>query len=132
VTELATTVSAEVPATPGFVQVLRNVAAGVAAREDMPIDQIEEVRLAVTEAASLLLEETEGSTSLRMTIGRDADALDVTLSSDGRADPWPSDRALASWPWLVVKGLTDGIRAERRDAVGPSIGFTKRLERVGR
>lgn len=98
----------------------------------MPIDQIEEVRLAVTEAASLLLEETAEATSLRMTIGRDADVLDVTLSSDGQAAPWPSDRALASWPWLVVKGLTDGIRAEKRDGEGPSISFTKRLERVGR
>jgi serine/threonine-protein kinase RsbW len=131
VTELATAVSAEVPATAVFVQVLRNVAAGVAARLDMPIDQIEEIRLAVTEAASLLLDEVE-ATSLRMTIARDADALDITLSSDGRADQWPSDRALASWPWLVVKGLTDEIRAERRDGEDPSIGFTKRRERVHR
>lgn len=130
-TELATVVSAEVPATPGSVQVLRNIAAGVAARLDMPIDQIEEVRLAVTEAASVLLEEAE-ATSLRMTIGRDAEALDVTLSSDGQADQWPSDRAVASWPWLVVKGLTDEIRTDRSDGMGPSIGFTKRLERVGR
>lgn len=98
----------------------------------MPIDQIEEVRLAVTEAASLLLEEAEDAATLRMTIGRDAYALDVTLTSDGQVDPWPSDSALASWPWLVVKGLTDGIRAERRDGEGPSIVFTKRLERVGR
>lgn len=130
-TELPTAVSAEVPATPGFVQVLRNVAAGVAARLDMPIDQIEEVRLAVTEAASLLLDEVD-ATILRMTIDRDADALEVTLSSDGQADQWPSDRALASWPWLVVKGLTDEIQAERRDGEGPSIRFTKRRERVGR
>ncbi|MDQ4107820.1 MAG: ATP-binding protein [Actinomycetota bacterium] len=130
-TELATNVSAEVPATAGFVQVLRNVAAGVAARLDMPIDQIEEVRLAVTEAASLLLEEAD-ATSLRMTIGRDGDALDVTLSSDGQADEWPSDRAVASWPWLVVKGLTDEIRADRGDGEGPSIRFTKRLGRAGR
>jgi serine/threonine-protein kinase RsbW len=131
VTELATAVSVEVPATPGFVQVLRNVAAGVAARLDMPIDQVEEVRLAVTEAASLLLDEVEAA-SLHMTIGRDANALDVTLSSDGDADQWPSDRALASWPWLVVKGLTDEIRAERRDGEDPSISFTKRRERVTR
>ncbi len=130
-TELATNVSAEVPATAGFIQVLRNVAAGVAARLDMPIDQIEEVRLAVTEAASLLLEEAD-ATSLRMTIGRDGDALDVTLSSDGQADEWPSDRAVASWPWLVVKGLTDEIRADRGDGEGPSIRFTKRLGRAGR
>ena len=39
---------------------------------------------------------------------------------------------MASWPWLVVKGLTDEIRAERRDGDRPSIGFTKRHERVER
>jgi serine/threonine-protein kinase RsbW len=131
VTDLPTVVSAEVPAVPGFVQVLRTIAAGVAARLDMPIDQVEEVRLAVTEAASLLLDEVD-ATSIRMTIGRDAGALDVRLSADGHADPWPSDRALASWPWLVVKGLTDEIRAERHDGDGPSIRFIKRLERVDR
>lgn len=130
-TDLPTVVSAEVSATPGSVQVLRNVAAGVAARLDMPIDQIEEIRLAVTEAASLLLDEAE-ATVLRMIIGRDPEVVDVTLSSDGRADPWPSDRALASWPWLVIKGLTDEIQAELRDGDSPSIRFTKRHERADR
>jgi serine/threonine-protein kinase RsbW len=131
VTDLPITVSAEVPANPDFVQVLRNIAAGVAARLDMPIDQIEEIRLAVTEAASLLLDEVDAA-SLRMSIGRDTDAMDVTLSADGHADQWPSDRALASWPWLVVKGLTDEIEAARHDGNGPSIRFTKRRERVDR
>jgi serine/threonine-protein kinase RsbW len=131
VTNLPTAVSVDVPATAVFFQVLRNVVAGVAARMDMPIDQIEDIRLAVTEAASLLLEEGD-ATSLRMTIGRDGDTLDVTLTSDGRADPWPTDRVMASWPWLVVKGLTDEIRADRGDGAGPSIGFTKGRERVDR
>lgn len=129
--DLPTAVSAEVPATPEFVQVLRNVAAGVAARLDMPIDQVEEVRLAVTEAASLLLEEADAD-SLHMTIGRGGDSLDVTLTSDGRVDQWPTDRVLSSWPWLVVKGLTDEIRADRGDGSGPSISFTKARERVHR
>jgi serine/threonine-protein kinase RsbW len=131
VTNLPTAVSVDVPATAVFFQVLRNVVAGVAARMDMPIDQIEDIRLAVTEAASLLLEEGD-ATSLRMTIGRDGDTLGVTLTSDGRADPWPTDRVMASWPWLVVKGLTDEIRADRGDGAGPSIGFTKGRERVDR
>lgn len=130
-TDLPSAVFVEVPATPGSVQVLRNVVAGVAARLDMPIDQIEDVRLAVTEAASLLLDEAEAAV-LRMTIGSDAEALEVTLSSDGETEPWPSESALASWPWLVVKGLTDEIRAERPDGEGPSIRFTKRHERVDR
>jgi serine/threonine-protein kinase RsbW len=124
-------VSAEVPATAEFVQVLRNVAAGVGARLDMPIDQIEEVRLAVTEAASLLLEEAP-ATSLRMTIRRSDDALDVAISSDGSTDPWPSDRALTSWPWMVVRGLSDDVRLERDGQGGPSVVFQKRSERVDR
>lgn len=129
--ELPTAVSADVPATPESVQVLRNVAAGVAARMDMPIDQIEEIRLAVTEAATLLLNEAE-ATSMRMTVARDDESIEITLSSDGNPDPWPSDRALASWPWLVVKGLTDDVRADLVEDERPSIGFSKRRERVAR
>jgi serine/threonine-protein kinase RsbW len=130
-TTLPTAVSVDVPATPEFVQVLRIVAASVAARLDMPIDQIEDIRLAVAEAGSLLLQETQ-ATSLRMTIGRDRETLDVTLMSDGREDPWPTDRVLASWPWLVVKGLTDEVRADRAEGAGPTISFTKGRERVAR
>ena len=130
-TDLPTAASVDVPASPAFVQVLRNVVAGVAARLDMPIDQIEDIRLAVTEAASILLGEGD-PTMLRMTIGRDDDSLDVTLTSDGRVDPWPSERVMASWPWLVVKGLTDQLRADQGDGAGPSIGFTKGRERVDR
>lgn len=128
---LPTAVSVEVPATPEFVQVLRHVAAGVAARVDMPIDLIEEIRLAVTEASSILLDEAEAST-LSMRIGRDEDSLEVTLSSDATVEPWPTEQALASWPWLVVKGLTDELRADRGADGEPTIGFRKQRERVVR
>jgi serine/threonine-protein kinase RsbW len=121
-------VSAEVPATPDFVQVLRNVAAGVAARADMPIDQIEEIRLAVTEAASLLLTEALGTT-LRMTIRRDADLLDVELSSDRTTGSWRTDRIETSWAWIVVSGLTDDVQLDREGARAPSIAFVKRRDR---
>ncbi|MGH7540790.1 MAG: ATP-binding protein [Gemmatimonadota bacterium] len=128
---LPTAVSADVPATAEFVQILRNVAAGFAARLDMPIDQIEEVRLAVTEGATLLLDEA-GATTLRMSIGREGDALVTVISCDGRASAWPTDRALASWPWLVVKGLTDEVDLDRDGDGALAIAFTKRRERVAR
>jgi serine/threonine-protein kinase RsbW len=128
---LTAAVTVEVPATPEFVQVLRHVAAGVAARVDMPIDLIEEVRLAVTEASSILLDQAQAS-ALRMRIGRDDDSLEVTLSSDAVVEPWPTEHALASWPWLVVKGLTDELRAERGNDGEPTIGFRKQRERVAR
>lgn len=130
-TNLPTAVSVDVPATAVFIQVLRNVVAGVAARLDLPIDEIEDIRLAVTEAASLLLEDGD-ATSLQMSIGRDGDTMEVILTSDGRVDPWPTDRVTASWPWLVMKGLTDEVRADRAEGAGPSIGFTKRRVRVDR
>jgi serine/threonine-protein kinase RsbW len=131
VPSLPTAVTVEVPATPEFVQVLRHVAAGVAARVDMPIDLIEEIRLAVTEASSILLDEAEASI-LSMRIGRDDDSLEVTLSSDATVEPWPTEQALASWPWLVVKGLTDELRADRGSDGEPTIGFRKQRERVAR
>jgi serine/threonine-protein kinase RsbW len=131
VSDLPAAVSAEVPATADFVQILRNVAAGVAARLDMPIDQVEEVRLAVTEAATLLLDQADTSL-LRMSVGRDADAILVTISSDGSVETWPSEGALTSWPWLVVKGLTDEVRLDRAGDGALSIVFRKRCERVGR
>jgi serine/threonine-protein kinase RsbW len=131
VSQLPTAVTVEVPATPGFVQVLRHVAAGVAARVDMPIDLIEEVRLAVTEASSILLDQA-GASTLSMRIGRDDDSLEITLSSDVAVEPWPTEHALASWPWLVVKGLTDELRADRGDDGKPTIGCRKHRERVAR
>jgi serine/threonine-protein kinase RsbW len=118
-------ISAEVPATAEFVQVLRNVAAGVAARLDMPIDQIEEIRLAVAEAASLLLAETAG-TNLRLAIRRDDDVIDVTLASDGGTDGWVAERIEASWAWLVLQRLSDDVRWGRDERHDPSIGFAKR------
>jgi serine/threonine-protein kinase RsbW len=121
-------VSAQVPATADFVHVLRNVAAGVASRLDMPIDQIEELRLAVTEGATLLLDEAR-STVLRMSLRRDAQTLEVVLSSDGVTDPWPSERALASWPWVVLRGLTDEVRLDRDGGGSLAVAFTKRSER---
>ena len=129
--DLPTAVSAEVPATAGFVQVLRNVAASVASRLDMPIDQIEELRLAVAEGAALLLDETDAA-RLRLSIGSRTDAIDVVISSDGTTATWPSERALASWPWLVLRGLTDGARIDRNGDGALAIAFTKRSERVDR
>jgi serine/threonine-protein kinase RsbW len=127
VTTLPEVVSAEVPATPDFVQVLRNVAAGVAARADMPIDQIEEIRLAVTEAASLLLTEALGTT-LRMSIRRDTDVVDVELSSDGTSGSWRTDRIESSWAWIVVSGLSDEVALDREGSHPPSIAFVKRRD----
>jgi serine/threonine-protein kinase RsbW len=49
------TVELRVPAATAFVAVLRSVTAGLAARCDLTLDEIEDLRIAVDEASALLL-----------------------------------------------------------------------------
>jgi serine/threonine-protein kinase RsbW len=94
------------PASPETLGVLRNVAASVGARADLPFDRLDELRIAVDEAATLLL--GAGAAGLSLDIDpSSAAALRVRLRSDGPVEGWPGDRS-ASWGWRVVSELTDG------------------------
>ena len=58
--------------------------------------------------------------------------MEVTLTSDGRSDPWPTDSVTASWPWLVMRGLTDEVRAERAEGRRSLDRFHQASEHVDR
>ena len=97
-----------VPADAGSVHVLRAVAASVAARLDLSIDDVEEMRIAIDEAASLLLQLHAQATVLRAELTADAGALTTRLSSDAAlSSDWPPPGAEESWPWRVITGLSD-------------------------
>jgi serine/threonine-protein kinase RsbW len=53
-------VELDVPAHPAYVAVVRTAAAGLAARADLTLDRIEDLRIAVDEACALLLHRREG------------------------------------------------------------------------
>src|SRR6478735_3271011 len=57
-TTLSDTVDLRVPADPAYLAVLRTATAGLAARLDLTLDEIEDLRIAVDEACALLLEHT--------------------------------------------------------------------------
>lgn len=81
----------------------RTVASSVCAQLDFPIDQLDDVRLAVDEACSLLLAETDGS-DVEVEFRPEADRLTITVSGGTRATSSPSPTSFA---WLVISELCD-------------------------
>ncbi len=101
----------------------RTVAASVCAQLDFPIDQLDDVRLAVDEACSLLLSETDGSDLDVEFLPGDGE-LTVTVSGGTNAAAGPSD---SSFAWLVISELCDSATAELSEG-----RLTVRLQSVRR
>ena len=110
-----------VPARPDLVHVLRTVGASVAARLDMAIDDVEEVRIAIDEAAALLLHLHAPVTTLRAELAADASGLTIRISSDvAVSSDWPPPGIEDAWPWRVITGLCDEAGFDV-SATGPEV-----------
>ncbi len=112
-----------VPARPEYVQVLRAVVAGVAARLDFQYDAIEDLKIAVDEACAQLI--PLAPASLTMRVSEAADAVEATVSAEVAAVTWPPDGAERSLAWEVLRGLTDEARWERAGE-SPALHLVKR------
>ena len=87
---------------------LRAVVASVAARLDLSIDEVEEMRIAIDEAAVLLLHLHAPASTLRAELEADPRSLTIRLSSDVAVDGnWPPPGTEDAWPWRVITGLAD-------------------------
>lgn len=99
------------PADSAYVAVLRVATAGLAARLDFTLDEIEDLRMAVGECCALLLEGQDGSGTLHTRFELDADALRVTSS----VTPAPADGAdvpdRSSFAWQVLTALVEDLDA---------------------
>ena len=114
-----------VPAGPDLLSVLRAVAASVAARLDLSLDAVEDVRVAVDEAATILLQVSASRDRLELRIDAGADEMRAVLSIEAPAEAWPPPDVEASWGWRVITGVCDEARFERLGA-DPAIRFVKR------
>ena len=102
------------PADRAYVAVLRMATAGLAARLDFTLDDIEDLRMAVGEASAILLDRARPGGQLiarfRLTHGR----IDVEVSVDAVA-PTPPDKN--SFAWQVLTSSAIDVRAE----AGPDV-----------
>lgn len=113
-------ITAQIPARAEFVHVLRSVAASAAARMNLSVDSIDDLRLSVDEACAQLLKAVPSGSTLTLSIIRTGLDVEVVVSADGDPDPWPPDGHERTLAWQVLSGLSDEVTFER-SAAGPSV-----------
>jgi len=121
-------VEMSVPSDGAYVAVLRTVAAGLASRCDLTLDEIEDLRIAVDEACSLLLPHAVPGTPLsaRFTLAPGELGIEARVEAADDAEP---DRE--GFSWTVLDALAQSVDVASLDA-GLAITLTKRrVDRVG-
>jgi serine/threonine-protein kinase RsbW len=117
-----------IPASVDFIHVLRTVVAGVAARMDLTVDGIDDLRLLVDEAASALLAGRPAAERLSVRIEPGAAQLTIVTSASSPADGASSALRLEdTLAWQVLTALADEVFVTTVDD-GPAIAFAKRIQ----
>ncbi len=115
-----------VPPRTEFLALLRTVTGGVATRMQLPIDAIDDLRLAVDEAVAFLLTTDRSATRVEMRLDPTDTALTATIGMDSSIERWPPAGYQETLPWQVISGLTEGASVTRSEDGTPVIRFAKR------
>jgi len=115
-----------IPAQGAYLSLLRTATAGLAARLDFTLDEIEDLRIAVDESCAMLLQKATEDSSLTCRFDLSPDALAITVSAptlDGR----PPARDTFAWTVLTaLAGEVDAVTDE--DGLTVAITMVKRRE----
>src|SRR3954453_172423 len=113
-------VSLRVPAEGAYVSVLRTMTAGLAARLDFTVDDIEDLRIAVGEACALILPEAVAGGDLEAEFRQTPGTLTISVRvpTSGRSEP-----DYESFAWQVLSPASAQSTANADDH-HPEIRFT--------
>jgi serine/threonine-protein kinase RsbW len=100
-------VSLNVPAEPGFLHVVRAVVSGVAARQDVSFEAIEDLCLAANEAAGYLLALRSPARQLCLDMRIEGD-MELRVRTDAPAPNWPPERT-ESLAWTILSSLVHDV-----------------------
>jgi serine/threonine-protein kinase RsbW len=105
-------ITLRVPAEGAYVSVLRTMTAGLAARLDFTVDDIEDLRIAIGEACALVLPETVAGGDLVADFRQTPDTLTISVrvETTGRAQP-----DYESFAWQVLSTLAAQATADSTD-----------------
>jgi serine/threonine-protein kinase RsbW len=101
-------VELRLPADGAYLSVLRTATAGLAARLDFTLDEIEDLRIAVDEACALLLPDAVPGGEMTCVFSLGAEALSVTVSVRSRTGRVPRRNTFA---WTVLTALAGEVDA---------------------
>jgi serine/threonine-protein kinase RsbW len=104
--ETADFVQVRMPAESAYLSVLRTAAAGLAARLDFTLDEIEDLRIAIDEACAMLLEQAIPGTDLECVFELGNDQVTITVSVIAAQPRMP---ARNSWAWTVLSELAGTV-----------------------
>ncbi len=102
-------VTVRLPADSAYLSVLRTATAGLAARLDFNLDEIEDLRIAIDEACAMLLAQAVPGTDLTCEFELTGDAMSIgvsVLTVDGQL---PSRDTFA---WTVLSSLAGDVDAK--------------------
>jgi len=105
-------VNVRMPADGAYLSVLRTATAGLAARLDFTLDEIEDMRIAVDEACAMLLSQAIPGSDLECGFTLGQDAMTVRVSVRCLAPRAPTGDTFA---WTVLTALAGSVDAQ----VGP-------------
>lgn len=118
----ADTVVLNVPADPAYIAVVRTATAGLAARLNLTLDEIEDLRIAVDEACVMLLDQRCHENSLlTATFRMRSSTLEVVVS--GPAESLPDE---SSYAWALLKALAGEVETFSGGPCGSWIRLTHR------
>jgi serine/threonine-protein kinase RsbW len=105
-------VTVRLPAEGAYLSVLRTTTAGLAARLDFTLDEIEDLRIAVDEACAMLVRQAVPGSSLEcdFTLGHDMMTIAVSVPSSE-----PEQPATDTFAWTVLTALAGSVDSR----VGP-------------
>lgn len=105
-------VTVRMPADGAYLSVLRTATAGLAARLDFTLDDIEDMRIAVDEACAMLLSQAIPGSNLDCSFALSPDDMTITVSVPCLNPRPPSGETFA---WTVLTALAGTVEAQ----VGP-------------
>jgi serine/threonine-protein kinase RsbW len=123
-------VQLSLPAESAYLSVLRTATAGLAARLDFTLDEIEDLRIAVDEACAMLLAQAIPGTSLECGFDLGADNMTITVSVVAAEPGIPAKDTFA---WTVLSALAGSVdsRLDDGDRVAIVLAKCRTLPRSG-
>jgi serine/threonine-protein kinase RsbW len=121
----ADVVELRLPADSAYLSVLRTATAGLAARLDFTLDEIEDLRIAVDEACALLIAEAAAGEPMSCRFTLLPDCLEITVAATTTHGRPP---ARDSFAWTVLTALAGEVEAQAVDGV---VTVTLRKRRGG-
>jgi serine/threonine-protein kinase RsbW len=116
-------VELRLPADGAYLSVLRTATAGLAARLDFTLDEIEDLRIAVDEACALLLPDAVPGAAMTCQFSLSDRSLAVTVRVPSRTGRVPKRNTFA---WTVLTALAGDVDTEVAEDGTVSVTLLKR------